>query len=202
MPCGENRLSAAWLMCWFFAETKLLEYPTHHHPSSIWKLHLHPSLYARTTISGGKYIYTYAHKSALNILVTQNIMTFRHKLCSICSTNYTFTLVSKASEGALQCWVWSDRYAVSYVNVVWDYCGGWMCRERQRCRTPSPRRPQSSVGALGETLKNTGCIFLHIYAYSERRKIDRRFIIPWFLWNMHWNVNEYNKFTFNGLPGN
>lgn len=62
------------------------------------------------------------------------------------------------------------------------------------------RRVQSEH--WGRRLKNTGCIFLHIYAYSERRKIDRRFIIPWFLWNMHWNVNEYNKFTFNGLPGN
>lgn len=43
---------------------------------------------------------------------------------------------------------------------------------------------------------------LHIYAYSERREIDPWFIIPPFLWNMHWNVNEYNKFVFNCLHGN
>lgn len=46
------------------------------------------SLYTCTTISGGMYIHTYAHKSSVNLLVTQIIMTFRHKLYSICSTNY------------------------------------------------------------------------------------------------------------------
>lgn len=90
----------AWLLFWFFVETKL-EYPTHHHlskspPPPVFCL----CLYACGTICGGIHIHTRAHKSTLNIMVTENIMTFRHKLYSICSANYNLIWFCKAAEEA------------------------------------------------------------------------------------------------------
>lgn len=126
-------------MCWFFVETKLQEYPTHHHPSKTPPPPVFcSSLNAHTTICGGKYIYTYAHKSTLNILVTQD-MTFRHKLCSICSSNYTVIWVRKAAEEVPHC-VESKMIVMQENMSLRCTCVGLLQRldVSRKAATPSP----------------------------------------------------------------
>lgn len=141
-------------------------------------IHLQIHLHRYCTWALSTYNNLQTHKSTLKIQVAE-ISPLLDNNFSSCETLIS---VCKATGELLLFLKWNYPYAKEYVSHLY-VCGITLkvrCVEKAVMHNSvSPENSASNEG-------NTDCIFLHIHANSERREIDRWFIIPRFLWNMDW----------------